>query len=55
LQQQKDAIIKKIHSVINRRVYPGLKFDEEDGGKRCYSFDEIPGLKEAGWTLRTYE
>lgn len=27
LQQQRDALIAKINSVINKRVYPGLKFD----------------------------
>lgn len=31
-----------------KRRYQGLKFVE--GGKMEYEFDEIPGLKEAGWT-----
>ena len=35
-----------------KRRYSGLKFSE---GKSEYEFDEIPGLKEAGWTLKTYE
>jgi hypothetical protein len=26
-----------------------------DGKKGAYEFDEIPGLKEAGWTLKSYE
>jgi hypothetical protein len=24
-------------------------------GRQDFSFDEIPGLKEAGWTLKAYE
>lgn len=52
LIQQNNAIIAKINSVINKRVYPGLKFED---GKEKLSFEEIPGLKEAGWTHKTYE
>ena len=33
------------------RVYPGLRFDEG----REYTFEEVPGLKEAGWSNKTYE
>lgn len=53
LQLQKEAIINKINSIINKRIYPGLKFVE--GDDRTYAFDEIPGLKEAGWTQKAYE
>lgn len=42
----------KIKTVIQMRGHPGLKFDS---GKQVYEFDEIPGLKEAGWTYKTYE
>lgn len=35
-----------------KRRYLGLKFEN---GKQEYQFDEIPGLKEAGWTLKAYE
>ena len=52
LRQQRDAIIKKITDVIHKKVYPGLKFGFE---KKEYSFDEIPGLEEAGWTAKSYE
>jgi histone acetyltransferase len=52
LQQQRDTIIAKINSVINQRIYPGLKFSGENDS---YDFDEIPGLKEAGWTHRSYD
>jgi hypothetical protein len=31
----------------NMRIYPGLKFNESN---KEYGFDEIPGLREAGWT-----
>jgi hypothetical protein len=36
----------------NMRIYPGLQFSE---GKREYQFEEIPGLREAGWTAKTYD
>ena len=32
--------------------YPGLRFDNY---KTEYEFDEVPGLKEAGWTIKAYE
>lgn len=51
LRQQRDAIMAKINSLINKRVYPGLKFE----GDRPFDFEEIPGLKEAGWTPKSYE
>ena len=35
-----------------KRRYPGLKFEN---GKVEYAFDEIPGLKEVGWTVKAYE
>jgi hypothetical protein len=35
-----------------KRRNAGLKFENS---KVDYSFDEIPGLKEAGWTLKAYE
>jgi hypothetical protein len=35
-----------------KKRYPPLTFDEN---KKDYEFEEIPGLKEAGWTLKTYE
>jgi hypothetical protein len=35
-----------------KKKYPGLKFD---ANKQEYEFHEIPGLKEAGWTLQSYE
>jgi hypothetical protein len=48
---QKEAIISKINQMINKKVYPGLTFENGIG----YDFDEVPGLKEAGWTQRTYQ
>jgi histone acetyltransferase len=52
LQEQKETLIAKINSIINKRVYPGLKFESEDDS---YEFEQIPGLKEAGWTEQAYE
>ncbi len=41
----------KINSIINKKIYPGLKFDaDSDSTNFSYEFDQIPGLKEAGWT-----
>jgi hypothetical protein len=37
--------------MLKRRYY-GLKFEN---AKQEYGFDEIPGLKEAGWTQKAYE
>ena len=51
LKKQRDAIIAKIFQISKMRVYPGLRFDEG----REYQFEEVPGLKEAGWSARTYE
>ena len=55
LRQQREAIIRRIHAVINKKIYEGLKFEEADSRKQALSFDEIPGLKEAGWSLKAYE
>ena len=51
LKKQRDAIIAKIFQMSNMRIYQGLRFDVG----REYSFDEIPGLKEAGWTVKSYD
>jgi len=39
-------------SHYNLSVYPGLNFTNE---KREFLFDEVPGLKEAGWTEEMYK
>lgn len=39
---------------MNKQVYPGLKFNEEEKREEL-DFDEIPGLREAGWTKAAYE
>ena len=35
-----------------QKSYKGLTFEH---GKTEYDFEEIPGLKEAGWTLKSYQ
>ena len=56
LRQQRDSIIAKILEVINKQVHPGLQFDEEEKKREePLEFDEIPGLREAGWTKPAYE
>ncbi len=54
LRQQRDSIISKILDVINQQVHPGLKWAEEEKRDE-FEFDEIPGLREAGWTKKSYE
>lgn len=54
LRQQRDSIISKILDVINKQVHPGLKWAEEEKRDE-FEFDEIPGLREAGWTKKSYE
>jgi hypothetical protein len=44
----------KILDVINKQVHPGLKWAEEEKRDE-FEFDEIPGLREAGWTKKSYE
>ena len=43
---------------MNLRKYPGLEFSESDkivpGGKPKYSFADVPGVVEAGWTEGSY-
>ena len=48
LQEQREALTAKIKAIINRRVYPGLRFDGEG---TVYEFDQVPGLREAGCCL----
>jgi hypothetical protein len=56
LRQQRDSIISKILEVINKQVHPGLKWATEEEEKRDeFEFDEIPGLREAGWTKKSYD
>ena len=54
LRQQRDCIIAKILDVINKQVHQGLKWSEEEKREE-FEFDEIPGLKEAGWTKKSYD
>lgn len=44
---------------MNLRKYPGLDFSDQDkivvpGGKPKYTFAEVPGVVEAGWTEGSY-
>ena len=54
LRQQRDSIISKILEVINKQVHQGLRWAEEEKRDE-FEFDEIPGLREAGWTKKSYE
>jgi len=55
LRQQRDCIIAKINEMINKQVYAGLKWDHHDDKQEGFDFDEIQGLREAGWTKKSYE
>jgi hypothetical protein len=32
------------------KYWPGLQFNLENGNKEEFEFNEVPGLKEAGWS-----
>lgn len=53
IRRQRQAIDDKIRELSNCHVvYPGLDFQKKEAGvpKRSFKVEEIPGLKEAGWT-----
>ncbi|CDW81357.1 histone acetyltransferase gcn5-like [Stylonychia lemnae] len=52
LKKQRDKILDEINRIIFLQRNEGLRFDQ---GKAHYEFDEIFGLKEAGWTQKAYE
>ncbi|KAL9243032.1 hypothetical protein vseg_016972 [Gypsophila vaccaria] len=55
IHRQRQAIDKKIRELSNcHTVYTGIDFQKEAGAKKVVKVDDIPGLREAGWTPDQY-
>ncbi|KAH9621051.1 hypothetical protein KSS87_022346 [Heliosperma pusillum] len=57
IHRQRQAIDEKIRELSNcHTVYPGIDFQKKEAGvpKKVVKVDEIPGLREAGWTPDQY-
>lgn len=50
IRRQKDALIKEVLKFIRFDRQQGLNFNQ----KKEYRFDEIRGLRDAGWDEQTY-
>ncbi|PPD93068.1 hypothetical protein GOBAR_DD09962 [Gossypium barbadense] len=53
IRRQRQAIDEKIRELSNCQiVYPGIDFQKKEAGipKKVVKVEDIPGLKEAGWT-----
>ncbi|KAJ8632777.1 hypothetical protein MRB53_026113 [Persea americana] len=53
IRRQRQAIDEKIRELSNCHiVYPGIDFQKKDAGipRKIIKVEDIPGLKEAGWT-----
>ncbi|KAG8370749.1 hypothetical protein BUALT_Bualt13G0015900 [Buddleja alternifolia] len=57
IRRQRQAIDEKIRELSNCHiVYPGIDFQKKEAGipKRSIKVEDIPGLREAGWTPDQY-
>ncbi|XP_038692450.1 histone acetyltransferase GCN5-like isoform X1 [Tripterygium wilfordii] len=57
IRRQRQAIDEKIRELSNCHiVYPGIDFQKKEAGipKKIIKVEDIPGLKEAGWTPDQY-
>ncbi|KAL9261128.1 Histone acetyltransferase GCN5-like protein [Drosera capensis] len=57
IHRQRQAIDEKIRELSNcHTVYPGIDFQKKEAGvpKRIIKLEDIPGLREAGWTPEQY-
>ncbi|KAL1816731.1 hypothetical protein DCAR_0521113 [Daucus carota subsp. sativus] len=57
IRRQRQAIDEKIRELSNCHiVYPGIDFQKKEAGvpKRVIKVEDIPGLKEAGWSPDQY-
>nr|AXY97682.1 Histone acetyltransferase of the GNAT family 1 [Populus tomentosa] len=54
IRRQRQAIDEKIRELSNCHIiYPGIDFQKKEAGipKKIIKVEDIPGLREAGWTL----
>ncbi|KAL6527666.1 DeSI-like protein hag1 [Orobanche minor] len=57
IRRQRQAIDEKIRELSNCHiVYPGIDFQKKEAGipKKSIKIEDIPGLREAGWTADQY-
>ncbi|CAN4099480.1 unnamed protein product [Withania somnifera] len=57
IRRQRQAIDEKIRELSNCHIiYPGIDFQKKEAGipKKALKVEDIPGLREAGWTLDQY-
>ncbi|KAL6499527.1 DeSI-like protein hag1 [Orobanche gracilis] len=57
IRRQRQAIDEKIRELSNCHiVYPGIDFQKKEAGipKKSINIEDIPGLREAGWTADQY-
>ncbi|XP_010679149.2 histone acetyltransferase GCN5 isoform X1 [Beta vulgaris subsp. vulgaris] len=57
IHRQRKAIDEKIRELSNcHTVYPGIDFQKKEAGipKKVFKVEDIPGLREAGWTPDQY-
>lgn len=56
IHRQRQAIDEKIRELSNcHTIYPGIDFQKKDGvPKKVIKVEDIPGLREAGWTPEQY-
>ncbi|KAJ8443493.1 hypothetical protein Cgig2_016976 [Carnegiea gigantea] len=57
IHRQRQAIDEKIRELSNcHTIYPGIDFQKKEAGipKKVIKVDDIPGLREAGWTPDQY-
>ncbi|XP_021764323.1 histone acetyltransferase GCN5-like isoform X1 [Chenopodium quinoa] len=57
IHRQRQAIDEKIRELSNcHTIYPGIDFQKKEAGipKKVFKVEDIPGLREAGWTPEQY-
>ncbi|XP_010527335.1 PREDICTED: histone acetyltransferase GCN5 isoform X2 [Tarenaya hassleriana] len=57
IRQQRQAIDERIRELSNcQNVYPGIDFQKKEAGipRKIVKVEDIPGLREAGWTPDQY-
>lgn len=51
IKQHKEFLVKMVSKIAHKKIYPGIDFSKVQG---MLTFDDIPGLKEAGWDQEDY-